>query len=455
MKLTRLYRIICRCKDYKYLKYLIIQVYTNQRLVYQLKKLHKYHLGYIKDFKTIRNRKLKFILKYAYNNTEYYKKIFSENKITINRKINNWNNIPFLTKEIIRNEKNNILVFSKSKKNIYFRTTGGSTGEPFGFFSLGSVDPQHQVFLYKIMGYCKGDRILAMDGTIVPKNLLNQNIFWVFKNKTDIPYGSMALSSQYLNEENICYYVDFIKTFKPSIIRGYPSFINTVSLYILKNKIELNFKIKGIEITSESFDEYQIENIKKAFNSKVYNQYGHSEDSIFGYSVDDSMLTYCSPFTGYTEVIGKNSKQVKKGEIGEVVVTGFSNYAMPFIRYRTGDLALYEGDENGIVKLKRIYGRTQDYVYTEKKDKILLTAIIFGMHYKALNNIVKWQIIQDIPGEITFKIIRGVDYNAENEEELQRNFYEIAKIKTSFEYVDFLPLTSRGKSKLLVQNILL
>ena len=54
-------------------------------------------------------------------------------------------------------------------------------------------------------------------------------------------------------------------------------------------------------------------------------------------------------------------KQVKENEIGEIVVTGFSHLGTPFIRYKTGDLAVYGGTtEFGEVVLKQLMGRSVD-----------------------------------------------------------------------------------------------
>ncbi len=36
----------------------------------------------------------------------------------------------------------------------------------------------------------------------------------------------------------------------------------------------------------------------------------------------------------------KNGKDVNPGESGEVVITGLSNYTMPLIRYKLGDIAV-------------------------------------------------------------------------------------------------------------------
>jgi phenylacetate-CoA ligase len=438
----------------QYIKYGIRRIEDILFIKRYLPILEKYHAGINYDFHSVRGKRLIKTLKYAYKHSRYYRRVFDQNGVKITQIEKCWDNVPFLDKGIIWQEQENILAVSITNNYVSHLTTGGSTGQPLGFYTLGGCDAEHQEFLFKIIGYKPGDKILALDGTVIPDNLLEQNIFWAIKNSTDLPYGRVALSSQYLNGENICRYVDFLNNFKPDIIRGYPSFISDIANYILHNNIKLSFKLKGVELTSESYYEYQIDNIRRAFNTRVFSQYGHAEALVFGYTVDDNMMTYCSPLYGYTEVIGDDGVHVKPVQIGEVVVTGFFNYAMPFIRYRTGDLALFDGEENGIVRLKQVFGRTQDYIYTERMDKILLTALVFARHYKAFQNIDRWQIVQNIPGEISFRIVKHPSFSKEDQAELSDNFYRIAGIKTNFEFVEAIPLTHRGKSKFLIQNIL-
>jgi len=454
MDMARVKRIGRRFNDTQYIKYGIRYIEDKLFVKRYLPILEKYHAGISYDFHIVKEKRLIRILRYAYKNSKYYRRVFDQNGVKTNNIEKCWDNIPFLTKDIIRHEQENMLAVSTTNDYVGYMTTGGSTGQPLGFYTLGGCDAKHQEFLFKVIGYKLGDKILAMDGTVISNNLLEQKKFWVIKNSNDLPYGRVALSSQYLNSENIYHYVDFLNYFKPDIIRGYPSFISDIANYILKNEIKLSFNLKGVELTSESYYEYQIDNIRRAFNTRVFSQYGHAEASIFGYTIDDSMITYCSPLYGYTEIISDDGIHVKPGQLGEVVVTGFFNYAMPFIRYRTGDLALYDGEYNGIVRLKQVFGRTQDYIYTRNMEKILLTALVFARHYNAFKNIDRWQIIQNIPGEITFKIVKHPSFSSEDQAELSDNFYSIAGIKTNFEFVKTIPLTPRGKSKFLIQNIL-
>lgn len=449
-------KILKRMTDIKYLR-AYIKIRQDGKLIKQeLDMLARYHKGEIKNFTEIRDLLLQRYIIYAYKNSSYYKKLIDNLNINpekIEYIKEKWSNIPFLDKGIIKNKEMEIKALPANKEYISHITTGGSTGEPFGFDLYGGHDYEHQEFLYKIIGFEDGDKILALDGTLVSEVDLSKNIYWTKKSNNNLPYGSIALSSHYLNKTTINHYLQFIEDFKPAIIRGYPSIFEYLAKYINENKINFETKLKGIELTSESFSDQQVECISKAFKTRVFSQYGHAEASVFGYTTSKDLTIYCSPLYGFTEIIGIDGQHVDPGQIGEVVVTGFNNHATPFIRYRTGDLAMYGGEENGIVKLSKIYGRTQDVVYDSSMQEVRLTALVFGRHYHAFDNIEKWQIIQNYPGEVTFKIIKGKNFNQTDENEIKENFIKIGNIRTNFEFTDNISKTKRGKSKLLIQNI--
>lgn len=446
-------KILQRLTDGNYLRHAIMYYPKRINVTRNLARLERYHCGEKSDFLNDRKACLVDIIKYANMHCPYYRKMFSGHDVSMSDIDKQFNKIPLLDKSIIRNNKDSIVSSQLHRLKYGERNTGGSTGEPFKFISCVDFDNEHQAFLYGMMGYKDGDKILAMDGSFVSGELLEKNIFWKNKSEKNIPYGSMALSSLYLNGEAMPYYVDFINKFRPTIIRGYPAFVNDVATYMITNNIKLSHALKGIVLTSESSNSVQIQNIATAFNTKVYLQYGHSEASLFAYSIDDSFHYYCSPFYGYVEILNESGDHVRPGELGEVVCTGFYNYAMPFIRYKTGDLAVFLEDRDGIVRLQSVLGRTQDYVYDSNMNKTLLTALVFGMHYKAFANIVKWQIVQDIPGEVTIYIVKGKMFETNDEEEIRLNFLKIAKVTTKFEYVDSVKLTKRGKAQFLVQKI--
>ena len=212
--------------------------------------------------------------------------------------------------------------------------------------------------------------------------------------------------------------------------------------------------IKAVELTSESAFDYQIEKIKTVLNTKVYLQYGHTESCICAYTYDESYIYRCEPLYGYVEILDQNGQHVQIGEIGEVVVTSLYNRAMPLIRYKTGDFAEFGGKDDRYVYLNKVLGRTQDYIVNKNGDKVLLTALIFGQHFKAMEHIRKWQIEQFEIGKLVINVIKGDNYSNADEKEIYNLFEKLGNVHSVFNYVDEIPLTPRGKSKMLIQHLL-
>jgi len=417
--------------------------------------LTRMHEGQSQDLLAYRNHKLSEMLEYAYQHCRFYRNLFEKFDIDPHE-LCTFKRLPPLDKATVRNCRDDIISDEIDHLHFYTQNTGGSTGEPLEFpvsNSAGKHVGAHQEFLYKMIGYKQGDKIVGFDGSSVPEYLRRNRIYWVKSGIKEIPWGRLAYSSLYLTQETLPLYIRHIFDYRPSILRGYPSFINDVAGHILKNNISIPFYIKGIVLTAENAYDWQIKNIKKAFCTNVFLEYGQSEMTVFGYTADDTYEYRCSPFYGLTEVLDPEGKQVKEGETGEIVTTSFNNNAFPLIRYRTGDIAVFNGDENGIVRLGKITGRTQDYVYTNNRERVALTALVFGQHYHAFRNIQKWQLMQSVPGKVVIKIVKGEDFAGKDEEEIRSKFKSICNIDTDFELVDSIPLTRTGKFKFIVQNI--
>ena len=125
---------------------------------------------------------------------------------------------------------------------------------------------------------------------------------------------------------------------------------------------------------------------------------------------------------------------------------------MPFIRYKTGDMAEYGGRKNGVVRLNSLRGRTVDYIVNKNNQKIYLVGLIFGGHIEALNHINDWQIEQNEVGKVILRIVKGVGYNELISQELIYLFNEYS-IDVSFLFVTSIPITGRGKKKFMIQHL--
>ena len=364
--------------------------------------------------------------------------------------------LPIVDKGMIRS--NNSFISDVVDPNWkYWHNTGGSTGEPLRFPTGGSgkseVDREElcQAQLYMLMAGSYRIRISAIDGRRVNDESLSRNIYWG-ENELTFPYGKIHYSTMYLSDDTFQYYLNKLNEDKPEVLRGYSSGIYDLARYIRKNSSVLEFKLKGVYLTSENILDYQVELIEDVFKCKVWGQYGHSESSIFAVRKPYQADYECSPLYGVVEVLGESGEHVNVGEVGEIVVTGFQNKALPFIRYKTGDLAEYGGAENGIVRLRQLMGRTNDYIISKDGEKIFLVGFIFGGHLSAFNHIETWQIVQDIPGVLEITIIPSGSYSEETEGELKA-FFSTNGFDVNLHYDGNIIKTKRGKQPFLIQNI--
>lgn len=409
----------------------------------------KYYLS-DKNILSKQERALRRICRYAANNCEYYKEYFAQNPELKKDAVTSF---PILDKKTITSHFNDFISRKSSWYLSYDAYTGGSTGEPFHFLKNGNYEYYFSLRKWKEYGYKLGDRIIALDGSKIPESDIRKGVYWKKSAEDNIPFGSIALSSLYLSEETAQAYCAFLLKNKPAFIRGYPSFVHSMACYYEHFGLKPWKELKGIELTSETAIDSQIETISRVFDTKVYLQYGHSESCVFGYTFDSSYRYKTEPLYGFIEVLDSNGKPVKKGDVGEVVVTSLHNRVMPLIRYRTGDYAVYGGQDNRYVYLDSVLGRTQDYIISRSGKKVLLTAMIFGQHFSAMGHMNKWQIVQNEKGVVEILIIKNDHFSEVDELEIKELFNVLGDVDTIITYVDSIPLTPRGKSQMLIQKL--
>lgn len=395
-------------------------------------------------------------LKLAVHNVPYYSQMLNGTEITTNNCIDVLKNLPTTEKKDLRNNSSRVAKYV-DESWASWHNTGGSTGSPLKFptggnprFSLNG-EAFCQAYLYNCMTGSIAPHISSVDGRRVSNQALANNIFWGL-DKQNFPYGKVHYSTMYLNRDTFPYYLEKLNNDKPEVLRGYPSGIYDLATYILNTQSELSFTPIAIYLTSENILDYQIELIQQVFKCPVWGQYGHSEASIFAIRQPGESRYLCMPIYGYTEIIKEDGTHAQIGEVGEIVVTGFQNTAMPFIRYKTGDIAEFGGVENSCIVLNKLLGRSNDYILTSDNQRIYLVGFIFGGHLKAFNHIEEWQIIQNIPGSIIVKIIPSRSFSNDLENEIV-SFFKSKGFSIEIKYVNTIEHTERGKHKFLIQNI--
>ena len=197
-------------------------------------------------------------------------------------------------------------------------------------------------------------------------------------------------------------FLDRIHEVRPSLVYAFPELLYELGSFA----IDIGRFIDPPEIImtfATTLYPWMRSTIEAAFGTRVWNRYGAREvDGIACECEAHSGLHICAP-TQYVEILRPDGSPTDPGELGEVVVTSLINRAMPLIRYRIGDMAVWAGDRCSCGRswplLQEVAGRTADIFH--KRDGTLVR--VYVGFFRRFAWVRRFQVIQE-----DYEVVRAV-----------------------------------------------
>jgi len=381
---------------------------------------------------------LKQILIYSSENVPYYKELFKEIKFIPENLIsfNDIKIIPFLTKEIIRENFDKLISLKKVKGGCYSTTTSGSTGEPLKLLLDYDSFFKENAFLYHFrrnLNYMFNDKLVTFRGIEFGRRLWRYN-----------PINNETIFSPFnLSKKTLEIYLKEINEIKPSYFNGYFSSIYYFAKLLSENNKSLDFRLKGIFLSSENINEEERLFIESFFGVKSLTFYGHTERCVIAQEFGHNQYLF-DPYYGFTEQIKIDDNSF------EITGTGFLNKTMPLIRYKTGDIC--QSTNNNLISIK---GRREinDFLVGRNDEKIFNSSLHFLSDI--LTNVTKYQFIQEMKGYAVLLLVPNKDFNTSElisiKEELDKKMNGI--IDFEIKVKEKLILSSSGKYQMFISKI--
>lgn len=361
---------------------------------------------------------------------------------------------PLLSKEDLMSNLPEYLPRDFRRIPHYECTTGGTSGNQLRFYlddSSPSIEMAFMHRLWKRVGYTPRSRKATFRGFEFPN--ADRGVYW----QHNPVYHELQFSPFHMNDQNLGKYVEQLQRYRPQFLHGYPSALQMLASYLLRNSILLP-GVKAVLLASEALYDSQRRDIQKAFRARAFSFYGHSERVILAGECEHTTVYHHFPDYGFLEIISDDGVPVDAGEAGELVGTGFLNRALPLIRYRTEDRArLVEPSctcGRQFDRFDQVEGRwKQEFVIGRNGSRISPAAL--NMHGPFFDNVVRYQYYQNTPGILEVRVMVTDGFGVEDE----RLIHEAYKRKVADELhvkvvtVEEVPLTARGKLKRLIQEI--
>lgn len=338
--------------------------------------------------------------------------------------------------------------------------TGGSTHHPMEFYLHKHLSrPKEYAFIQDFrdrVGAGPNELTLALRGRSVPGAARPDGSLW-----THEPIKrQLVLSSDHLEERFMPRYAEALMRHRPAFIEAFPSALYPLARWLAAYPLpEFTGGVKGVMLYSENAYDFQMRTFREVFRCPVLKHYGHSERVLMAASMPDDDRYFFWPQYGWLELLDAGGTPITRpGVLGYVIGTSFDNQVMPFVRYRTGDLAVLSERTHGALPgypaCERIEGRLQEFLVC-KDHRLISIATIGAAHLPELAEIEAIQYEQDRPGEVTLKVVMAGAPSVE----LQKRIAAAIREKTQggcearVVRVERIERTTRGKLRMLIQHL--
>ena len=360
--------------------------------------------------------------------------------------------LPFLTKEILREQHDALLATGFPASAREQVSTGGTSGEPLRFQIDRGRSAKEWAFMtwqWGRVGYRPGMRRVVLRGTLVQEDRLHERHPLL---------DELVLSTFRLSAATLPAYLQQIERYRPDFLHAYPSSAEHLARLLRDVPPAKRPRFKALLLGSENVYPAQRTFLEEAYGCRAYAWYGHSEKCLLGGGCESSDDYHLYPEYGVLEVVDDEGTRVQPGEVGTLVGTGFMNRAMPFLRYRTDDRAMLVAEPcacgRPYPRVRAIEGRWHgERLFGDGGRVFSMTAL--NTHSAVFDHVARFRIRQEVPGEATVFVVPGAGYG-EADRRAVKDEYDMragGTVRFTVVEVDDLPLTGRGKFKFIEQLI--
>lgn len=357
---------------------------------------------------------------------------------------------PIINKNIIRENEEEFISSNFIDKKLVMMSTSGSTGTPFKVYQdLRKKKRVKAELIYynEKLGYQVGKKVIFLRS--LNKANIKSKIVQFLQNLKLIDVANM-------DNDNVKKIIKLIEKAakKDGLLMSYASTFDIFKDYFKKVNDKHSIKITGIISGSEMLYDETRKSMEEHFNCKCVSRYSNQENGIIGQDSTHNNVFICNDINYKIEIFKLNEDViVENGEIGRIVITDFYNFAMPMIRYDTGDVGSIDTIIiNGVKKkvIKNFGGRKIDMIYSTKGT--IVSPHKISVTFWNYDNIQQFQFIQK--GKNKYHVILNVQGFFNNENQLKQKLMEIIGFdaRIHFTYVESIPALSSGKRKYIIND---
>lgn len=359
--------------------------------------------------------KLRLLLRHAWQNIPFYRHRLEEAGIDprshgdLGRQLPL---LPLLTKQEIR-EAGSQIVWPFAPGGVFPSCTGGSSGEPLRFFldrRRQAYDQAARIRTHRWFGIELGECELFLWGSPIDQSSTDRMKTW-----RDRILNQHLLDAFQMSDERMDRYLDQWDQLQPAALFGYPS---SIALFIghakTRNRKLDTSRLRAVFVTGEVCYPHDRREIEEYFGVPVADGYGSREAGFIAHQCPLGSM-HITAENALVEIV-QDGRRVPTGETGEIVVTHLDAYAMPFIRYRTGDIGRLLAGRcacgRGLPLMDIVQGRSTDFLVLPDGTIKHALSIIYPL--REMEGISNFRVVQGADLGVTVEVVASPAMNVES-----------------------------------------
>lgn len=354
-------------------------------------------------------RLLRKLILYSYVNVPMYKKLWDTQGVNVLnlKKISDLQSFPIISKKTFQAHYVEEYARMANPRLYGWLNTFWNSGERFSFI-FRKNDPYYNDFFVHRFLFWEGYSVASIQNELSLVRIRLNPPVKNYKARLFIPTSRFLLNTRETLEK--------IHARRPLIISANPSILAEIANATIRFpqfKLAVKYAISGGKNLSQQRRRF----IEKTLGCEVFNRYELLEFGVLG--------TECKYHNGFhinvesfvVEIVDQNGLNVSPGVFGRIIITDLRNYAMPFIRYDTGDTGFFikEFCSCGLAGFKlKIHSNASNYItfgfektyHSEVRDILVkFFGIILQFQMKKVDD--RNVTLSVVPGEGMNSFVRG------------------------------------------------
>jgi phenylacetate-CoA ligase len=393
--------------------------------------------------------RLRRLVRHAYANVPYYRDLFDQAGLDPRRirGVADLGLVPVSSKSELRAQPPaRMLASGLNPGRLLTARTSGSSGEPFSIRRTWLESALQYLLRLRASGqFGVGfrDRVAAVGLTLA-------------RDPSDRKIVGRLLGALGIKQRTLINGLDApdvvaaqLREARPDAIVGMPGMLCRVADHLIRRG-ERDLRPRAIVVGGEVMTRRMRERMEEAFGAPVFETYGSHEFPLLAWQCPTTGALHVCEDGVVLEVL-RDGKPVAQGEQGEVVATNLHAYAMPFIRYRLGDVVTHGEDScacgQPFATIRAVQGRMIDY-FPLPDGRIVHPYEILALMIRGDDAwMAQYQLLQERLDRIVLRVVPTEAPGADRLARIERAVRPLLGHDVGFEVlvVDDLPLEQTGK----------